>query len=456
MPPSEITAVRGPGALWPPRSWFLVLGSWLLPLCCPGAAEAQAARGDVTVAVTRNSGVPGGFHRLDRIAGTLVPLQNQPAVLAGMTALCPSPWVMDRFFAAASGLTGPVPSQSEVYEVHAAQGAVTAAFARSAQPLPEVFLGALLVVGDHVYCQGQTAVHRVHLGTGGRELVRQYGTGEGPYGMASDGRWLYLGLGPLEVRRLNLLDFNDVRPLSQLPGVLFEVLMALAMHPDGSLVAATGNLLGPARLYRIDPVGGAVLQSVALPFGAVRALAVDPASGEMLISGTSAPGPGSVVMALPGWNAALLPIAAFAGEATLALRRSSPLHRSGPPCPAANGEEPRITANRPPDVGAADYAIAVHSRPGRAAILLGGARPPPTTPFAVPVPGFPGCVITVNVGATAFAVLDSAGSAAVAIPVPNAPALRDAAVDFQWLVLDAASSGALHLAVTQTGTAVVD
>ncbi len=420
---------------------------------------AQQLPGDVMLAMpaaTLSLGGAAGVSVLDRNAGSVQLLTNQPAAMRDVSTVVASPWQSQLAYAATDGLSNATnPGACYIVEVSAAQGQLVSATLRGSSALQEDFISAMAVVGTDLVYQGQHSLGRMDLATGAVSPIYSYAQGEGAFGMTTDGRYVYAGLNPRQVVRIDLIDPSQRTPLITLPSTVFDVLMAMAMLPDGSLLVARGNPLTSASLLQIDTQSGLIVQSHVLPVTGVRAMAVDPLTGEILVSGISSAG--GVLLSLASVSAQPQTLATFGGEASIALRRSWPLHVHGPLCPASNGSESRIGANVPPRIGESGYAVDVATLPGSLAVLVQGLRPQGLVEVLWPLQalGAPACALGLNPFATLLAVTNSAGSASVGAPIPGDPALRGLALDSQWLVLDPPNN-ALGITTSQVGTSVVE
>jgi hypothetical protein len=419
----------------------------------------QQLPGDLMLAIPAASlsvGGAAGVSVLDRNAAAVQLLANQPAAMQEISTVVASPWQSRLAYAATDGLNNvTTPGACYIVEVAATQGQLVSATVRGGSALQEDFISSMAVVGTDLIYQGQHSLGRLSLATGVVSSLYNYAQGEGAFGMTTDGRHVYAGLNPRQIVRIDLIDPSLRTPLITLPSTVFDVLMAMAMLPDGSLLAARGNPLTSASLLQIDTQSGLIVQSRVLPVTGVRAMAVDPLTGEILVSGTSSAG--GVLLSLASVSAQPQTLATFGGEASIALRRSWPLHVHGPLCPASNGSESRIGANVPPRIGESGYAVDVRTLPGSLAVLVLGLRPQGLVEVLWPLQtlGAPACALGLNPLATQFAVTNSAGNASTGFVIPGDPTLRGAALDSQWIVLDPPNN-ALGITTSQVGTLVVE
>lgn len=430
-----------------------ILAAWLA-----AASPAQHASGDVTVAILKDlaAGSGGGLRRIDRVGGNLVTLVNQPASVAELTSLFPSPFAMDLYYGGTDGrLNLAQPGQCHLLEIRAAFNAVSGVRQLTAASVNEGFIAAVCVVGEHVYAMGQRSLFRVPIQGGAAQSFLTYNANQGAFGLTTDGRWLYAALNARDVFRINLRNLADVRFLGRVPGQFLDVLTALALSADGTILAGTSDPILGARLHEMHPASGTVLRSLSLPLAALHDIACDPRTGEVLLAGTTASG-ATAVLSVPGWNVGPT-LASAPSEIAIAIRRSWPLVRSELPCFTGDNREPGIDSITFPIRGNGHYEIQLFTRPNLLAFLLSSPRPTPQARVRINLAaqGAPGCVVGFQPLGLFLYQANAAGRADAPVPIPNDPLLRGVAMDFQWAIADP-TANSLGFAVTQLGTILIE
>jgi hypothetical protein len=230
-----------------------------------------------------------------------------------------------------------------------------------------------------------------------------------------------------------IVEWDFAANTDRLVGNTYPPITALASLPPLLIAGdSTGNL------HLIDPQTGVASPLLTTGFGRIASIATD-STGRIFFAATGTASTASVVHWTGNLAQPLYTSAAGIDDLKACPTAAATMLTFGAGCMGSNGLVPAFTYTGMPALGATFTAGVQNALPTTGGFLLlgdsrvaDGSGPLPRDLAAV---GMPGCTQYGSVLATAFAPI-SGGTAALAIAVPNRPALAGLQVPLQWLLLD--------------------